>query len=286
MLDLRVDAYTATVQDNAQDCIEWLVQAVPEREQIQVGREGALNRWKYDHAVGVQDGKTLVAAVRWGGNGEGISIELKGSIANETYGLLRARYSDHSCSRMDVALDRSAVGLFELAHARLLSIAQGNNPRISTEPKGKGWDQPGVYGRTKYFGTRESDAHAMLYEKGFERVERGGLEAQEVDLNWVRYETSVHPAKREHKALLASMTPAQAVGWKSWLASMYSSFSGLPAQAVDLPRRESDDERTYAALLHQYGRFIERKAGLSPGDFIDQVLSDLITIRRRRSGAL
>ena len=253
------------------------------REQILVGREGGINRWKYEHGVGILDGKTTIACVRWGGNGGGVSVELKGSIASETYGLLRARYPEHACSRLDLAVDRTAPGLFDLAHKNLMVIAQHNNPRISSEPSGKGWDQPGVYGRTKYFGTRESEAHALLYEKGFERRDRAGVDPASVDLNWVRFEVSIHPSKTLHKKTLASLVPGEAVGWSAWVRQMVEYFSGVDADRVSLPKVASDFERTYLAMIAQYGSFLEKNLARDP-DFITTMVHDIQQMQAVRRG--
>ena len=285
MIDPRVDAYTATVQDEGNEALAWVCEAVPVREQILVGREGGINRWKYEHGVAVLDGKTTVACVRWGGNGGGVSIELKGSVAHETYGLLRARYQDHACSRLDLAIDRTAPGLFDLAHRNLLAIASSNNPRISTEPAGKGWDQPGVYGRTKYFGTRDSEAHAILYEKGFERRDRAGIDPATVDLDWTRFELSIHPSKKIHKLTLAGLTPLQAVGWSGWMRTMTEYFAGIDAARVSLPKVASDDDKTYDALITQYGAWVAKKSAQNP-QFLETLLHDMQQRQLSRAGKL
>lgn len=288
MVDIRVDAYTATVEDAGPNALEWLVSAVPCREQILVGREGRINLWKFEHGVAIQDGKTTIACVRWGGNGGGTSIELKGSIAHETYQPLRARYPFHATSRMDGAVDRTREGLFVQAHDACMAIASESTPRVSSEPAGKGWDQPGVYGRTKYFGTRESNQHVVLYEKGFERRDRGGLAADQVDYNHVRFESSVHPSKREDKIALSICTPLQLFGWSRWMRAMFESFTGMEADEVKRYPKLRDDERTYAALLQQYGPFIARMAEVEGADFLHRILADhrgLLDLRsgRRRS---
>jgi hypothetical protein len=272
--DIRVDAYTATVQGSGSDAVEWLVSAVPEKEQVLVGREGKIALWKYDHGVAILDGKTTVACVRWGGNGGGTSIELKGSVAHEVYQSLRDRYPFHAVSRIDAAVDRTRKGLFDQAHADLMAIAQQTNPRVSSEPAGKGWDQPGEYGRTKYFGTRESNQHVILYEKGFERRDRAGVNPSELDFNHVRLECSLHPAKRLFKEALAMVTPLQVFGASPWTREMLHAFTGIEASTVKIPARQSDDERTYAALLQQYGKFITKQYCAKGDGFFTQILTD------------
>lgn len=284
MSEIRVDAYTATVEDKRSEALEWVVSAVPCREQILVGREGKINLWKYEHGVAVFDGKTCVAAVRWGGNGGAVSIELKGSVADDVYEALRDRYPGHACSRADAAVDRTRPGLFEQAHVAMMAIAMETNPRVSSEPAGKGWDQPGLYGRTKYFGTRGSDQHGQLYEKGFERRDRGGMSADLVDLNHVRWEASIHPSKKSDKLALAICTPLQMVGWNGWMRDMFESFTGIEADLVLKAPRLRDDERTYAALLHQYGGFLDRLAEVEGDALLRRIVNDHRELQKLKAG--
>lgn len=286
MSDLRCDAYTATLQDVAHnDVLEWVIHSVPVHEQVLIGRDGALPRWRYDHAVGVSDGRTLVAVVRWGGNGDGVSVEFKGSVADSVYQSFRDMWPMHSCSRMDACLDRTRSGLFDLVHAACMAIASEARPRVLTEPKGLGWDQPGDYGRTKYFGSRKSsDLHLVLYEKGFERRDRGGLAESDVDLAHVRLEASAHPQKKHAKDALSRCTPLQVFGLSAWSRAMFEAFAGFEADPVRLPERVSDDDRTMAALLHSYGSFIDRKAAENGPAFFDELLSEVRNLRARRQG--
>ena len=114
---MKCDHYTATLADeDGAEVLAWVCEAVPEPlERQTVGADGSVPRQCYDHAVPVLDGKTVVAVVRWGGNGDGVTVDLKGSIAHQTFGLLRARWPQHSMTRVDVAVDGTASGLFDRA---------------------------------------------------------------------------------------------------------------------------------------------------------------------------
>lgn len=255
---MRVDAYTATVAAPAEEVIDFLLAALPERERLQVGKDGAVNRWKYDHGLAIFDGRSAVAGVRWGGNGGKTNIELKGSVAPDTFGLIRAHYPDHGCTRLDVALDLAAPGLFDDTLAKLRAIAHGSNPRIAMTPDGD-WEY-GEKGRTMYFGSRESQTRVVLYEKGLELAAKSGLAAHFFDRNHVRLELRLKPDKASEKALLASLAPEASWGWSPWAAKALEAFTGLSAVRVELPARETDDERTWRALVAQYGRFLDRQA--------------------------
>jgi hypothetical protein len=252
---VRVDAYTATVRAGGDEALAWCLEAFPDAQGLQIGQDGAINRWKYEHGVGLFQGRSAVGAVRWGGNGGGTSIELKGSIAHETFGLLRARWSPHSCSRMDVAVDLAAPGLFDLALDRLRGIARGSNPKIAMEPRGD-WEY-GEKGRTMYFGSRDSDAQVVLYEKGLEQFARG---EPLWDPSHVRLELRLHPQKSGTKYTLAELVPSDAWGWTGWTTAALEAFTGLNASRVELPPRLHDDERAYRAMVKQYGGLLDRLA--------------------------
>jgi hypothetical protein len=255
-------------------------------EGLEVGRDGSISRYRYAHACPVKDGKTVIAVVRWGDNGgANTSVELKGSIADETFQSLRDRWPDHACSRFDVASDFAAEDLFDDADRELKLIAAASRPAVITRPEGAGWNHHG-YGRSTYFGSTESDAHAILYDKSRERIERGGLAPADVIPNWVRFEAKVHPQKAEHKRVLARLSPSQALGMVRWLPPMFDAFAGIKAERVTLPKRVRDDDRTYGALLAQYGRFISSKAGANPEDFIRQLLKDQAQMEAIRRGEL
>lgn len=275
-LDLRCDAYTATVPCDGGEVLDWVCRVVPISEALELGVDGSIPAYRYSHARPVRDGKTTVAVVRWGGNGgANTSVELKGSIANDTYQQLRDRWPSHACSMLHVCADAAAEGLFDEADAKLKSIAARSRPPVITRPDGAGWNHPGL-GRSTYFGSKESDAHAILYDKSRERIERGGLMPADVLPNWVRLEGKIHPKKAPSKQLLARLSLAQALSLVRWLPPMFEAFAGIDAQPVALPKRIRDDDRTYAALLSQYGRFIRDKASQQgPASFIDDLLRDL-----------
>ena len=94
---------------------------------------------------------------------------------------------------------------------------------------------------------------------------------------------SLHPSKTAHKKILATLSPLQAVGWNRWLSHMAEVFAGLQAQRVSLPKIATDFERTYAALMHQFGPFIDQQAERDPR-FLEQLLIDVASVRRLKSG--
>lgn len=284
-LELRCDQYTATVPADGGEVLDWICRTAPMTESIELGPDGSIPAYRYSHARPIRDGKTTIAVVRWGGNGgANTSIELKGSIAEETYRPLRDRWPMHACSMLHVAADFAAEGLFDDADRALKAIAAANRPPVITRPEGAGWNHPGM-GRSTYFGSKESDAHAILYDKSAERIERGGLHPSTVLPNWVRLEAKIHPKKAPTKKLLGRLSMTQALGLARWVPPMFEAFAGIKAEPVELPKRVRDDDRTYAALIAQYGRWIETQASDKGAErFIHELLRDAARMREFRYG--
>lgn len=253
---MKVDNYTATVDRlDPNDALEWLFTVAPEHEGLSLGKDGSVKRYRYEHAVPVADGRHVVAVVRWGGNGDGTNIELKGSIAHETFGLLRSRW-EHRVSRLDVAVDGSAPGLFDRTftaiHELHESLPRNRKPAFRQEGD---WvfRAPGT-SRTAYFGSAGAGMTVVMYEKGLEREIVAGYIEQ--DPNWVRLEARIQPQTRDAKAMLSRIDPAAAWGLSGWAPQWLEIFNGMRPDPVKLPRRIADEEKTYQALLMQYGSFL------------------------------
>lgn len=250
---MRVDYYTATIPDaeeNGPEILAWVADALP-GDDVEVSAPGSINNWKFSHGFSLLEGRRSLAAVRWGGNGGGVSIECKGSVAPDMFGLIRSHFPDHLCSRMDVAVDRAAPTLFDDQHSSLLAIAGSRTPKVQVRREGD-WDWRIKPGRSAYFGSSSSDVQVVLYEKGHQLMALG----QKADPEHVRLECRVHPTKRASKALLASLTPSEVWGWSKWTSAALASFTGSGAPLVDLPERVADFDRTLNAIARQYGRFV------------------------------
>jgi hypothetical protein len=283
---MRVDHYTASVETCGSEALAWACEAVPIREQILVGRDGAVPRYRYDHAVAIQDGKSVVAVVRWGGNGESTSIELKGSIANETYGLLRSHWPDHRVSRLDVAVDGTAPGLFRRTFDafELIRSEMPANRRPKLYQRGD-WTElpPKRDGLSAYYGSKDSEVQVVLYEKGWERETRGGLTDQ--DRDWTRLELRVTPLRRESKTLLSGVSPSAAWGWSEWSARWLEAFQGMRPSRVELPARQRDDDRAYGALLSQYGALLDKFAAGDWSGLGERLGRDLKALQGLKKGS-
>lgn len=280
---MRVDYYSATIDDaDGGEVLAWALEAMP--RPCDVGDE-ITARYGYSHAVPLLEGKQVVCIVRFGGNADTVNLELKGAVSNEVYGLVRSHFPGHACTRMDVAVDGTRPGLFDQMARRMLAIRDeipaNRQPQVNHQGD---WHTPA--GRSLYIGSRKSDCHVVLYEKGYERQARAGEIAP--DLDWCRLEVRIKPERREHKLMLAAMLPLQAWGWTKWASAYLDEFTGLEPCPVVLPRRQHDDDRAYEALLSQYGPILERRAASRHGGswegMGESLKRDYDAFRRRRGG--
>lgn len=257
----------------------WLLDALP--VEADLGKDGSLKRYAYAHAVPLTVGRDVVAAVRWGGNADTVSVELKGSIADRTYGLVRAHYPDHACTRMDVAVDGTGPGLFNRMLDRMLTIREElpDNRRPKVHQVGD-WITPN--GRTLYIGSQDSGMRVVLYEKGHEREARTGVENP--DPHWTRLEARCTPDKRLPKLLLAQTSPLEVWGWCTWASAYLEAFNGLHPDPIERPRKISDDDRAYGALLTQYGPLLDRLAGGNWSELGHRIGRDYAALDNRRQG--
>lgn len=262
---MRVDQYTATVGGSGSEALAWVLEALPAGYDVSVGQDGAVRRYCYEHAVPLVEGRSVLAVVRWGGNGGGVSVELKGQIAHETYGLLRARWPVHAMTRCDVAVDGTGPGLFDAViaacEAEREALPANRRPRLGQQGDWSGLE-PRTGGRSAYYGG--NGLLVVIYEKGWEREARAG--AVEQDRDWVRMELRVQPARKEVKRALSGIEPSELWGLGDWSARWLEIWQGQRPARVQLPSRQSDDDRTYGALLAQYGAWLlahpERLAAL------------------------
>lgn len=275
---MKVDHYTATLsgQDGA-EVLAWVLDALP--VEAELGKDGSLKRYAYAHAVPLLSDGDVVAAVRWGGNADTVSLELKGSVADRVYGLVRAHYPGHASTRMDVAVDGTGIGLYDRTVERMLAIREElpTNRRPKIDQRGD-WITPA--GRSLYVGSQESGFRVVAYEKGHEREARLGVENP--DPNWVRLEARCTPSDRLAKLLLAQLSPLEVWGLSRWGAAYLEAFNGLEPDPVQIPKRIADDDRAYGALLSQYGALMARRAGDDWSAFGRALGRDLEALQRLR----
>jgi len=201
----------------------------------------------YLHGAKVVRGDRTLCRVWWGGN-PGVNITASGEEAPVLAELLRRLGLSYGVTRADVCCDWVEEGLFESLAGHLIAFAQDKNIAINQQG-----DWVRGQARTIYLGSPQSPIRLVLYEKGYEQ---GGDAPRE----WVRLEVRVKP-RREHRIPVGQWDPGHFF-MCGWVADALAAlgWDQLEKRAVGTVWRKSDDERSRAALLRQYGAVMERWA--------------------------
>jgi len=276
---VKVDNYTATLPTpDGTRVFEWLLEALPLTSEDDVEVIDRLPTYSYAYALGAKVDGDVVAVVRWGGNGDTTSVDLKGSISHSTYGLLRAQWPVHRVTRMDVAVDRVSPGLFMRSYEAMKNLAGAKRPRVGLRHEGD-WtwrDRPGL---SCYFGSPDSDFQLVLYEKDAEMLAKQGISITDETRGWTRCEIRCRPKKRPLGELVAGLSPSDVIGLHAFGREALELFNGFRANALKSPPRLRSEERTYMALLDQYGDFL-----LLHPHRLDALADDLRKMHDFRSG--
>ena len=195
---------------------------------------------------------------------------------------VKAVFPDHSCSRVDVALDfMEGPELFPTLCDWLVGYAKNSNPKMSVDYRGD-WSNASK-GRTLYIGSRQSAVFIRLYEKGFQQISQGNADA---DPDWIRFETEIKPEKKEGKINLATLTPEQCFGASRLLRDFVTMISGdnLEPVTVGKVRKMTDHDRSFNHMCHQYGKVLLDQLELTPDpeEFLSSILSQIKTQKENR----
>lgn len=208
----------------------------------------------YTKAYKIHRGEVTLAKVSWG-NHDQISTNIRASGSDSVLiekfirNYLLEIGEEYWATRLDVCEDMSAAGGFDKLTAQAIRFAKRKNLKISQVG-----DWVRGNGRTLYIGSRQSEVHIRIYEKG----KQLGM-----DPDWFRYEVEIKPKakNRDRRLTVARMVPGQLlflgisgkllneVGWD------HLSAISLPH---DYPSRCFD--RARAALLKQYGNVLKEWA--------------------------
>lgn len=195
----------------------------------------------YLRGAEVRRGDSVLATVWWGGN-PGVHVKATGGRSPEVAAVVRARWPEHSITRVDACVDWDRAGLFDQLAPALLDYAAECGITINQQGD---WHRG--QGRTLYLGATSSPVRLVLYEKGYEVG--GGASP-----HWVRIEVRVRPkgAARERVAL---WEPGEAFGAAAWLSEALQriGWAELVPQSVGTVWRPSDTHRARLAMLRQYG---------------------------------
>lgn len=195
--------------------------------------------------------EVVFCSVHFGGVNEKCMFRATSDRATRGAEFVRSRFPDHTCSRVDVAMDFcEGPELFGVLVDWLVEYANNCNPKMAVDYRGD-WSNASK-GRTLYVGSRKSATYIRLYEKGFQQIAVGNPDA---DPDWVRFEAEIKPEKKEGKAKLARATPEQCFGCSRLLRDFVEFISGdkLEPITVGKVRKMTDHDRTFSHMCYQYG---------------------------------
>jgi hypothetical protein len=162
-------------------------------------------------------------------------------------------------TRADVREDFSDAGAFDRILPQLVEVAKAHRVKLDT----RGDHLLTMQGRTVYLGSPSSAVRQRLYDKAAEL--RSKFAADPVKLATVpehltRLEAQVRPQTAEAKLAFSTIEPMDVMGSSAWLREVWRRVAGMELEPVQVgkPWRQSDDERSYAYMLSQYGRLLER----------------------------
>lgn len=254
---MRFDWYQATIPERPTVLAEALLERLAAGGSIEVGR----GRHNYHQSFTVRSPEgTRRAVVLAGGPNGDPNVTASGEGTPAFVELVRASWPVHRVTRFDAAEDFAQEGAYERLEAtmRAIAVLRGVKGRAIVP------DDP-TDGRTYYLGAPSSDVRVRLYDKAAEvrRSIRGPAVAA-VPEHWTRLEAQVRPVK-DWRHLAAQMPPEAVWGMSGWTRQL-----AREAMALDIPRccmqagRQEDMERSYRAMLDQYGRvlrWLHRDAG-------------------------
>lgn len=196
---------------------------------------------------------------------------------------VRSMFPDHSCSRVDVALDfMEGPELFPVLVDWLVNYAQNSSPKMSVDYRGD-WSSASK-GRTLYIGSRKSAVFIRLYEKGMQQISQGNAGA---DPHWIRFEAEIKPEKKIGKIALAGLSVEQCFGASRLLRDFVLMISGDKLQAVKVGKvhKMTDHDRSFNHMCHQYGKIILDQLELTPDpeDFVRALVDQIKKQKDNRS---
>ncbi|MCH8615379.1 replication initiation factor domain-containing protein [Sphingomonas sp. SM33] len=180
-------------------------------------------------------------------------VECKGETSALIASYLRQAH-DHRPSRIDIARDMRAPGLFQRLHRLSKRIAKKHGVRW--EPTGD-WLTPDA-GRTIYVGSRHSQTFIRIYEKGLKYAHDLGIPLTDELREWVRVEVEYKPQNPRSKSIARCITPDAIWGTAQWLQHFAAEAFSMNVQRINISqRRESDRDRALRAACTQYQRHLQ-----------------------------
>lgn len=175
-------------------------------------------------------------------------MRVQGAWSPDLAHIIRELVPEHSISRVDVAADYCAPGLFEKVVEKAESVAKAHRAKL--ERVGEGWyPHQKDKGRTLYVGSRQSVVYLRIYERGKKLLGEG----VDADPNYIRIECEIKP-KSSSKGLVAHLPPEAFFGCSNWLREIadWLGTTDLEKVKVGTIWRKSDQERLINHLGRQY----------------------------------
>lgn len=250
------DWYQATVKDSVDEVLDALMDGMGSACSLHhtKGRQG------YATVTRVLDDGALVAQVQHGGMHPYPNVIFTSDDAIPGSEILRSRFPGHLVTRVDPKEDFADVGAFERMQPLLLSAADRHRLKVDT----RGDHLLRNEGRTIFLGAPSSAVRLRLYDKSAElraKFAADPVRLAEVPDNLTRLEAQIRPQTREARELFSTIEPLDAMGSSAWLREVWQSVAGTGLEPVQVrkPWRQSDDDRSYAYMLSQYGGMLGRR---------------------------
>lgn len=259
------DAYCTTVFAHSSEVLDVVEQALMDAGHETSRTDGGKVR-HYAHNVAICDrfGHRL-ASVRHGGHNPHPFLECKGAATRSVVAGVREAFA-HRPSRIDIAVDRTAPGLFEEWNRIGTAVLDRYGMR---EPYDQGRRSPDK-GKTVEFGSRKSVSFVRVYQKGLQLAEKLGLEGDDIpdDMrNYVRFEYEFKPDTKKGKEIATRFEPAQFFGCSPWVRDFATEALAMASEPISIcERRESDRDRALRFMGAQYSRHLESLFQQHQGD--------------------
>lgn len=269
-LHVGFDWYTCSVEADVGDVVRHL------ETELQADVLPCRGNPRYDQSWELKVGDARRCVVSWGRNYAGtVLIETTGYQARMVVPVIRKRWPRHNVARVDVAVDGfDGQPFLEVA---AVAIDEAKLWSVGTSLEGD-WVK-GEKGRTLYVGSRKSDRHVCIYEKG---KEQGTLD------HWTRFELRVRPQAGE-KGNFAAMTPHQILALHRFtrdaLSRLQWDVAMASPEAAPAARVRRDVHRARQALARQYLPTVLRWVADAGGAdaFVDELVKEhgrLYEVRR------
>lgn len=277
----QFDWYRATVPNIAPgDLLTALCAGIEGRTGQGVSLGDGKPRWSFLRSDLILDAKgRRIAEVLHGGRNPHPLVEASSENSPLVAEVLRA-IGPHRVSRLDVAIDAQAPGLYE----QLRDLCEELATRYKLKDREVASRISEGAGATYYLGSRTSEVFFRVYRKGLKIAEEEGLAGDAISdelRNWVRCEIEFKPKDKNVKRIAGTLDPGEFWGVSEWLAEFAERALNVSAEPIQIRRhRPSDHERALRAMCGQYSRVLQRlfvECGQDKDEFAT-VLLDLANV--------